>query len=116
MNLNERSFTSRRENEKNDKSCNFITRNYWFESLDARSPIFDGHSRQAKSFPLVDNAHPYRRQTVRTENVIATVKRGIQDDPNKFLISYRVQQFEECPSPLWKILQRILVCGFTEPK
>ncbi|GFV31260.1 uncharacterized protein TNCV_1640121 [Trichonephila clavipes] len=35
------------------------------------------------TFTLIDNSHPQRRRTVRTEEAIATVERSIEEDPNE---------------------------------
>ncbi|GFU92048.1 hypothetical protein TNCV_4753031 [Trichonephila clavipes] len=35
------------------------------------------------TFTLIENSHPQRRRTVRTEEAIATVERRIQEDPNE---------------------------------
>jgi hypothetical protein len=56
---------------------------------------------------LVDNTHPQRRHTVRTEEVIAAVERSVEEDPNES-IRHRAQQLELCPSTLWKILRKDL--------
>ena len=47
----------------------------------------------------MDNAHPQRRRTVRTEDAIAGVEQSIEEDPYEF-IRYRAQQMEVCPSNL----------------
>lgn len=33
----------------------------------------------------MDNVHPQRCHTVRTEDVIAAVKQSIEDNPNKYI-------------------------------
>ncbi|GFY32630.1 DUF4817 domain-containing protein [Trichonephila clavipes] len=35
------------------------------------------------TFTLIDNSHPQRCRTVRTEEAIATVERSIEEDPNE---------------------------------
>lgn len=35
------------------------------------------------TFTLIDNSHPQRRCTVRTEEAIAAVERSIEEDPNE---------------------------------
>ncbi|GFW40845.1 DUF4817 domain-containing protein [Trichonephila clavipes] len=37
------------------------------------------------AFTLIDNSHPQRRRTVRTEEAIATVERSIEEDPNEYI-------------------------------
>ncbi|GFV39287.1 DUF4817 domain-containing protein [Trichonephila clavipes] len=59
------------------------------------------------TFTLIDNSHPQRRRTVRTEEAIATVERSIEEDPNES-ISHRAQELDLCPSTLWKILRKNL--------
>ncbi|GFT11721.1 DUF4817 domain-containing protein [Trichonephila clavipes] len=59
------------------------------------------------TFTLIDNSHPQRRRTVRTEEAIATVERSIQEDPNES-IRHRAQELDLCPSTLWKILRKDL--------
>ncbi|GFX33566.1 uncharacterized protein TNCV_1932331 [Trichonephila clavipes] len=59
------------------------------------------------TFTLIDNSHPQRRRTVRTEEVIATVERSIEEDPNES-IRHRAQELDLCPSTLWKILRKDL--------
>ncbi|GFW29476.1 DUF4817 domain-containing protein [Trichonephila clavipes] len=59
------------------------------------------------TFTLIDNSHPQRRRTVRTEEAIATVERGIEEDPNES-IRHRAQESDLCPSTLWKILRKYL--------
>ncbi|GFV51711.1 DUF4817 domain-containing protein [Trichonephila clavipes] len=56
---------------------------------------------------LIDNSHPQRRRTVRTEEAIATVERSIEEDPNES-IRHRAQELDLCPSTLWKILRKDL--------
>lgn len=85
----------------------------------ALRPIFGRHNRPAESviratmdrfrttFTLVDNAHPQRRRTVRTEDAIVAVEQSIEEDPNES-IRHRAQQLELCPSTLWKILRKDL--------
>lgn len=51
------------------------------------------------TYTLVDNAHPQRRRTVRTEDAIAGVEQSIEEDPYEF-IRHRAQQLEVCPSNL----------------
>ncbi|GFX57219.1 transposable element Tc3 transposase [Trichonephila clavipes] len=58
-------------------------------------------------FTLIDNSHPQRRRTVRTEEAIATVERSIEEDPNES-IRHRAQESDLCPSTLWKILPKDL--------
>ncbi|GFX19836.1 DUF4817 domain-containing protein [Trichonephila clavipes] len=43
------------------------------------------------TFTLIDNSHPQRRRTVRTEEAIATVERSIEEDPNES-IRHRAQE------------------------
>ncbi|GFW48757.1 DUF4817 domain-containing protein [Trichonephila clavipes] len=59
------------------------------------------------TFTLIDNSHPQRRRTVRTEEAIATVERSIEEDPNES-IRHRAQELDLCPSILWKILRKDL--------
>ncbi|GFX03971.1 uncharacterized protein TNCV_4678751 [Trichonephila clavipes] len=59
------------------------------------------------TFTLIDNSHPQRRRTVRTEEAIATVERSIEEDPNES-IRHRAQELDLCPSTLWKILRKDL--------
>ncbi|GFW55026.1 DUF4817 domain-containing protein [Trichonephila clavipes] len=59
------------------------------------------------TFTLIDNSHPQRRRTVRTEEAIATVERSIEEDPNES-INHRAQELDMCPSTLWKILRKDL--------
>ena len=59
------------------------------------------------TFTLNDSTHPQRRRTVRTEEVIAAVERGVEEDPNQS-IRHRAQEFNMCPSILWKILRKDL--------
>ncbi|GFX38541.1 DUF4817 domain-containing protein [Trichonephila clavipes] len=59
------------------------------------------------TFTLIDNSHPQRRRTVRTEEAIATVERSIDEDPNES-IRHRAQELDLCPSTLWKILRKDL--------
>ncbi|GFY13989.1 DUF4817 domain-containing protein [Trichonephila clavipes] len=59
------------------------------------------------TFTLIDNLHPQRRRTVRTEKAIATVERSIEEDPNES-IRHRAQELDLCPSTLWKILRKDL--------
>ncbi|GFU19028.1 DUF4817 domain-containing protein [Trichonephila clavipes] len=59
------------------------------------------------TFTLIDNSHPQRRRTVRTEKAIATVMRSIEEDPNES-IRHRAQELDLCPSTLWKILRKDL--------
>ncbi|GFY26504.1 transposable element Tc3 transposase [Trichonephila clavipes] len=59
------------------------------------------------TFTLIDNSHLQRCRTVRTEEVIATVERTIEEDPNES-ICHRAQELDLCPSTLWKILQKDL--------
>ncbi|GFV04444.1 transposable element Tc3 transposase [Trichonephila clavipes] len=40
------------------------------------------------TFNLMDNSHPQRRRTVRTEEAIATVERSIHDEAHFWLNSY----------------------------
>lgn len=39
------------------------------------------------TFTLVDNTHPQRRRTVRTEDAIAAVEQSIEEDPNESIQS-----------------------------
>ncbi|XP_054745598.1 uncharacterized protein LOC129249937 [Anastrepha obliqua] len=85
----------------------------------ALRPIFGRHNRPSESlirltmdrfrttFALVDNTHPQRRRTVRTEDAIAAVEQSIEEDPNES-IRHRAQQLQMCPSTLWKILRKDL--------
>ncbi|GFV13233.1 transposable element Tc3 transposase [Trichonephila clavipes] len=51
------------------------------------------------------------RRTVRTEEA-ATVERSIEEDPNES-IHHRAQELDQCPSTLWKILQKDLgLCAY----
>lgn len=59
------------------------------------------------TFTLIDNSHPQRRCTVRTEEAIAAVERSIEEDPNES-IRHRAQELDLCPSTLWKILRKDL--------
>ncbi|GFT49686.1 DUF4817 domain-containing protein [Trichonephila clavipes] len=59
------------------------------------------------TFTLIDNSHPQRRRTVRTEEAIATVERSIEEHPNES-IRHRTQELDLCPSTLWKILRKDL--------
>ncbi|GFV50670.1 DUF4817 domain-containing protein [Trichonephila clavipes] len=59
------------------------------------------------TFTLIDNSHPQRRRTVRTEEAIATVERSIEEDPNEST-RHRAQELDLCPSTLWKILRKDL--------
>ncbi|GFV02951.1 DUF4817 domain-containing protein [Trichonephila clavipes] len=59
------------------------------------------------TFTLIDNSHPQRSRTVRTEEAIATVERSIEEDPNES-IRHRAQELDLCPSTLWKILRKDL--------
>jgi len=59
------------------------------------------------TFSLNNNIHPQRRRTIRTEEVIASVERSIEEDPNQS-IRHRAQELEMCPSTLWKILRKDL--------
>ncbi|GFX13199.1 DUF4817 domain-containing protein [Trichonephila clavipes] len=59
------------------------------------------------TFTLIDNSHPQRRRTVRTEEAIATVERSIEKDPNES-IRHRAQELDLFPSTLWKILRKDL--------
>ncbi|GFW66331.1 DUF4817 domain-containing protein [Trichonephila clavipes] len=59
------------------------------------------------TFTLIDNSHPQRRRTVRTEEAIATVEGSIEEDPNES-IRHRAQELDLCPSTLWKILRKDL--------
>ncbi|GFT45737.1 DUF4817 domain-containing protein [Trichonephila clavipes] len=54
------------------------------------------------TFTLIDNSHPQRRRTLRTEEAIATVERSIES------IRHRAQELDVCPSTLWKILWKDL--------
>ena len=63
--------------------------------------------RFRNTFTLVDNKHPIRRRTVRTQQAIAAVQRSVADDPN-VSIRHRAQQVNLCPSTLWKILRKDL--------
>ncbi|GFX62170.1 transposase [Trichonephila clavipes] len=67
--------------------------------------------RYRNTFTLIDNSHPQRRRTVRTEEAIATVERSIEEDPNES-IRHQAQELDLCPSTLWKICGRILVESF----
>ncbi|GFX92992.1 hypothetical protein TNCV_139361 [Trichonephila clavipes] len=59
------------------------------------------------TFTLIDNSHPQRRRTVRTEEAIVTVECSIEEDPNES-IRHRAQELDLCPSTLWKILWKNL--------
>ncbi|GFV58620.1 transposable element Tc3 transposase [Trichonephila clavipes] len=59
------------------------------------------------TFTLIDNSHPQRRRTVRTEEAIATVERRIEEDPNESL-RHQAQELDLCPSTLWKISRKDL--------
>ncbi|GFT82712.1 uncharacterized protein TNCV_1784561 [Trichonephila clavipes] len=65
------------------------------------------------TFTLIDNSHPQRRRTVRTEEAIDTVERSIEEDPNES-IRHRAQELDLCPSTLWKICGRILRILFSD--
>ncbi|GFT24750.1 DUF4817 domain-containing protein [Trichonephila clavipes] len=54
--------------------------------------------RFCTTFTLIDNSHPQRRRTVRTEEAIATVERSIEEDPNESTC-HRAQELDLCPSP-----------------
>ncbi|GFX58808.1 DUF4817 domain-containing protein [Trichonephila clavipes] len=69
--------------------------------------------RLRTTFTLIDNSHPQRRCTVRTEEAIATVERSIEEDPNES-IRHRAQELDLCPSTLWNICGKILVCVLTK--
>ncbi|GFU42643.1 DUF4817 domain-containing protein [Trichonephila clavipes] len=58
---------------------------------------------------LIDNSHPQRRRTVRTEEAFLyyTVERSIEEDLNES-IRHRAQELDLCPSTLWKILRKDL--------
>ncbi|GFS82052.1 DUF4817 domain-containing protein [Trichonephila clavipes] len=59
------------------------------------------------TFTLIDNSHPQRRRTMRTEEAIATVERSIEEDPNES-IRHRAKELDLCPYTLWKILRNDL--------
>ncbi|XP_016968744.1 uncharacterized protein LOC127012206 isoform X2 [Drosophila biarmipes] len=59
------------------------------------------------TFTLIDNSHPQRRRTVRTEEAIATVERSIEEDPNESIL-HLAQELDLCPFTLWKILRKDL--------
>ncbi|GFX22960.1 transposable element Tc3 transposase [Trichonephila clavipes] len=59
------------------------------------------------TFTLIDNSHPQRRRTVRTEEAIATVERSIEEHPNES-IRHRAQKLDLCLSTLWKIFRKDL--------
>ncbi|GFY11467.1 DUF4817 domain-containing protein [Trichonephila clavipes] len=59
------------------------------------------------TFTLIDNSHPQRLRTVRTEGAIATAERSIEEDPNES-IHHRAQELDMGPSTLWKILRKDL--------
>lgn len=63
--------------------------------------------RFRNTFTLIDNTHPVRRRTVRTQEAIAAVQRSVDNDPN-VSIRRRSQQVNLCPSTLWKILRKDL--------
>lgn len=56
---------------------------------------------------LVDNKHPQRRRTVRTEDAVGVVARSVEEDLN-VSIRHRAQQLAICPSTLRKILRKDL--------
>ncbi|GFX60506.1 DUF4817 domain-containing protein [Trichonephila clavipes] len=65
------------------------------------------------TFTQIDNSHPQRRRTVRTEEAIATVERSIEEDPNEY-IRHRAQELD-CVHPLYRrFCGRILVCVLTK--
>ncbi|GJQ74633.1 hypothetical protein Trydic_g21486 [Trypoxylus dichotomus] len=49
------------------------------------------------AYILTNNAHPQRRQRVRSYEVISTAERNVEEE-----------QLEVCPSTLWKILRKDL--------
>ncbi|GFX47189.1 transposable element Tc3 transposase [Trichonephila clavipes] len=59
------------------------------------------------TFTLIDNSHSQRRRTMLTEEVIATLERSIEVDPNES-IRHRAQELDLCPSTLWKNLRKDL--------
>ncbi|GFW48699.1 hypothetical protein TNCV_4242801 [Trichonephila clavipes] len=65
------------------------------------------------TFTLIDNSHPQRRRTVRTEESIATVERSIEEDQNE---SIRIEHRNWiCVYPLYgRFCGRILVCVLTK--
>lgn len=85
----------------------------------ALRPYYGPHNRPSKTLirltmdrfcsthTLLDNVHPQRRRTVRTEEVVAAVERSVEEDPNES-IRRRAQQLDLCPSTLWKILRKDL--------
>ncbi|GFU02866.1 uncharacterized protein TNCV_3480691 [Trichonephila clavipes] len=65
------------------------------------------------TFTLIDNSHPQRRRTVRTEEAIATVERSIEEDPNES-IRHRAQNWI-CVHPLYgRFCGRILRILFSD--
>lgn len=89
------------------------------ETYRALRPIYGRHNRPSEQLiritinrfrtthTLVDNVHPQRRRTVRTEEVIAAVEQSVEEDPNES-IRRRAQQLVLSPSTLWKILRKDL--------
>ncbi|GFT18322.1 DUF4817 domain-containing protein [Trichonephila clavipes] len=70
------------------------------------------HGTFSHHVTLIDNSHPQRRRTVRTEEAIATVERSIEEEPNES-IRHRAQELDMCPSTLWKILRKDLgLCAY----
>lgn len=63
--------------------------------------------RFMSTFTLMDNIHPVRAHTVRTEEAIAAVEVSVTEDPN-LSIRRRSQALGLCPSTTWKILRKDL--------
>lgn len=59
------------------------------------------------TYTLLDNIHPVRQQTVRTEENIAAVQVSVDEDPN-LSIRRRSQEVGLCASTTWKILRKDL--------
>ncbi|GFT36381.1 hypothetical protein TNCV_4260011 [Trichonephila clavipes] len=69
--------------------------------------------RFCTTFTLIDNSHPQRRRTVRTEEAIATVERSIEED----LMSPSAIEHRNwiCVHPLYgRFCGRILVSVLTK--
>lgn len=89
------------------------------ETYRALRPFYGRHNRPSEQtiratmnrfrtkHTLIDNSHPQRRRTVRTEEVVARVERSVAEDPNES-IRHRAQQLQLCPSTVWKILRKDL--------
>ncbi|GFW19428.1 DUF4817 domain-containing protein [Trichonephila clavipes] len=91
----------------------------WWNTYRALRPFYRRQNRPSEqlirltmerfrtTFTLIDNSHPQRRRTVRTEEAISTVERSIEEDPNES-IRHLAQELDLCPSTLWKILRKDL--------